>query len=227
MDVLNNKEAERPDLILLDINLPKVDGKDVLKHIKSDKELAEIPTVMLTSSTSDVELAESYRLKADGYIHKPDRLNEYDDMVRSIEEIWFDRMYYSGSTGKRKISHMPFVHTINEDELTIFVRRYQLTTNVVDECLSSIFSIYNDDLLKVATKVTLNLEEVEFVDFSGVNFIAAIKRLFEGRGCDFELSGISPVVLETLFKEAEEQNDNELEPAKGGRLVFKGAEEVI
>ena len=78
----------RPDLILLDLNLPKKDGREVLKEIKSDKELKAIPVVVLTISKAEEDVIKSYDLHANCYITKPIDLNQFAKVVKSIQEFW-------------------------------------------------------------------------------------------------------------------------------------------
>ena len=80
--------AARPDLILLDLNLPKKDGREVLKEIKSDKELKAIPVVVLTISKAEEDVIKSYDLHANCYITKPIDLNQFAKVVKSIQEFW-------------------------------------------------------------------------------------------------------------------------------------------
>lgn len=82
------KEAQTPDLILLDINLPKVDGKEVLAAIKKDGELMVIPVVMLTTSASEKDIMESYHNHANCYITKPVEFKEFMEVVHSIKHFW-------------------------------------------------------------------------------------------------------------------------------------------
>jgi CheY-like chemotaxis protein len=77
-----------PDLILLDINLPKMDGKEVLSIIKSDPELRRIPVIMLTTSSSENDILASYDNYANCYITKPVDLDRFMDVVRTIEDFW-------------------------------------------------------------------------------------------------------------------------------------------
>jgi len=78
----------RPDLILLDLNLPKKDGREVLGEIKADLELKHIPVVVLTTSDLDEDLVQSYKLQANCYISKPVDLEQFITVVRSIEDFW-------------------------------------------------------------------------------------------------------------------------------------------
>ena len=81
-------KAARPDLILLDLNLPKKDGREVLKEIKSDKEFKAIPVVVLTISKAEEDVIKSYNLHANCYITKPIDLNQFAKVVKSIQEFW-------------------------------------------------------------------------------------------------------------------------------------------
>jgi chemotaxis family two-component system response regulator Rcp1 len=78
----------RPDLILLDLNLPKVDGREVLKEIKGDESLKAIPVVVLTTSRSEEDIVKSYNLHANCYITKPVDLEQFTKVARSIQEFW-------------------------------------------------------------------------------------------------------------------------------------------
>lgn len=78
----------RPDLILLDLNLPRVDGREVLAEIKSDDNLKRIPIVVLTTSQAEEDIMKSYNLHANCYISKPIDLNQFMKVVRSIEDFW-------------------------------------------------------------------------------------------------------------------------------------------
>jgi two-component system response regulator len=77
-----------PDLILLDLNLPKKDGREVLSETKGDPKLAHIPVVILTSSKSEADIARSYRLQANCYITKPVDLEQFVKVVRAIDDFW-------------------------------------------------------------------------------------------------------------------------------------------
>lgn len=78
-----------PDIILLDINLPKLSGKDVLRIIKSDMKLRHIPVIIMTSSMSETDVIKSYNLHANGYIIKPVSLDKFADVISGIELFWF------------------------------------------------------------------------------------------------------------------------------------------
>jgi CheY-like chemotaxis protein len=80
--------AERPDLILLDLNLPRQDGRQVLAEIKKDEELRRIPVVILSSSQAEADVARAYDLHANCYITKPLDVEQLITVVRSIEDFW-------------------------------------------------------------------------------------------------------------------------------------------
>jgi len=82
------KDAETPDLILLDINLPRLDGKEVLAEIKKDKALMTIPVVMLTTSDSEKDIMESYQHHANCYITKPVEYQKFMEVVYVIKDFW-------------------------------------------------------------------------------------------------------------------------------------------
>jgi chemotaxis family two-component system response regulator Rcp1 len=84
--------APRPDLILLDLNLPKMDGREVLAHIKEDPDLKTIPTVILTTSDAEADIATSYQLQANCYLSKPVQLDEFESLVRSINDFWLTKV---------------------------------------------------------------------------------------------------------------------------------------
>lgn len=81
-------DAVTPDLILLDINLPKVDGKEVLRLIKNDETLRSIPVVILTTSSAEKDIIDSYNGHANCYILKPVKLESFLSVVQSIENFW-------------------------------------------------------------------------------------------------------------------------------------------
>ncbi len=82
-------EAPRPDLILLDLNLPRMDGRTFLAEMRADDDLKSIPVVVLTTSQAEEDIVKSYRLGANCYITKPVGLVEFARVVNSIEEFWF------------------------------------------------------------------------------------------------------------------------------------------
>ncbi|OBF11546.1 two-component system response regulator [Mycobacterium sp. 852002-10029_SCH5224772] len=81
-------DAPRPDLILLDLNLPKYDGRQLLEKIKSDPELAQIPVVVLTTSSAEEDILKSYKLHANAYVTKPVDLDQFMKAVRQIDEFF-------------------------------------------------------------------------------------------------------------------------------------------
>jgi chemotaxis family two-component system response regulator Rcp1 len=83
-----HSNAPRPDLILLDLNLPKKDGREVLAEIKGDPALMSIPVVILTTSSSDADILRSYQLHANCYITKPVGLEGFLTVVKSIDSFW-------------------------------------------------------------------------------------------------------------------------------------------
>ncbi len=82
-------EAVRPDVILLDLNLPKKDGREVLAEIKSNERLKIIPVVVLTTSKAEEDIVKSYGLGANCYVSKPVGLEQFARVVKSIEDFWF------------------------------------------------------------------------------------------------------------------------------------------
>jgi chemotaxis family two-component system response regulator Rcp1 len=80
--------ATRPDLVLLDLNLPRKDGREVLAEIKADPDLRRLPVVVLTTSTAEQDILESYNLYANCYITKPVDLDQFLAIVTSIEDFW-------------------------------------------------------------------------------------------------------------------------------------------
>lgn len=82
-------QVPRPDLILLDFNLPKKDGREVLAEIKGDENLKRIPVVVLTTSQAEEDVIKAYNLAANCYITKPVDLDQFIKIVRSIEDFWF------------------------------------------------------------------------------------------------------------------------------------------
>jgi len=81
-------EAPRPDMIMLDLNLPRKDGREVLAEIKADENLKTIPIVVLTTSRAEQDVLRAYQLNANCYINKPVDFNQFLDVVRSIESFW-------------------------------------------------------------------------------------------------------------------------------------------
>ncbi len=83
-----HQNAPRPDLILLDLNLPKMDGREVLSRVKSDEALKLIPVVVLTTSQAEEDVLRAYRLSANCYVTKPVDLHQFNRIVQAIEEFW-------------------------------------------------------------------------------------------------------------------------------------------
>lgn len=88
-----------PDLVLLDINLPRINGLEVLKEVKLDENLRRIPIVMLTSSVRDKDVADAYGNYANSYITKPESLPQLINALQSIEDYWFDLVRRPSVTG--------------------------------------------------------------------------------------------------------------------------------
>jgi CheY-like chemotaxis protein len=84
--------APRPDLILLDLNLPKVDGREVLAQIKADDRLKTIPTIILTTSEAEADIVKSYQLQANCYLSKPVQLEAFEGLVKSINDFWLTKV---------------------------------------------------------------------------------------------------------------------------------------
>ena len=84
----SHEGASRPDLILLDLNLPKYDGRQLLEQIKSDKDLCHIPVVVLSTSSAEEDILKSYKLHANAYVTKPVDLDQFMSVVRQIDEFF-------------------------------------------------------------------------------------------------------------------------------------------
>jgi len=85
-------DSPRPDLILLDLILPRMDGREVLARIKEDENLKKIPTVILTTSDSDADIILSYQLQANCYLRKPAQSDAFDSIVHTINALWLTKM---------------------------------------------------------------------------------------------------------------------------------------
>jgi chemotaxis family two-component system response regulator Rcp1 len=85
------KDAPRPDLILLDLNLPRKNGREVLSEIKNDPDLKNIPVLVMTTSKAQQDVSRAYSLNANCYITKPMDLEDFMDVMHSIEDFWFDK----------------------------------------------------------------------------------------------------------------------------------------
>lgn len=83
--------SPRPDIILLDLNLPRMDGREVLARIKEDDKLKTIPVVILTTSDAEADITKSYQLKANCYLTKPVQLDQFESLVKSINEFWLTK----------------------------------------------------------------------------------------------------------------------------------------
>lgn len=89
-------DAPRPDIILLDLNMPRMDGRECLARIKSDPELHRIPVVILTTSEADQDVFRSYDLHANCYISKPVDLEQFMKVVKTIKQFWFTIVHLPG-----------------------------------------------------------------------------------------------------------------------------------
>jgi CheY-like chemotaxis protein len=94
MDFLYRREdyssgTPRPDLILLDLNMPGMGGKEFLRRIKEEERLKQIPVVILTTSEAENDIIDSYKLQASGYVHKPVTLEEFKEGMKKLKEYWF------------------------------------------------------------------------------------------------------------------------------------------
>ncbi len=78
----------RPDLVLLDLNLPKMDGREVLKEIREDPELTDLPVVVLTTSSAEEDICKAYKLHANCYISKPVDFRQFSEVIKKIEGFW-------------------------------------------------------------------------------------------------------------------------------------------
>lgn len=81
-------EKSTPDLILLDLNLPKMDGREVLEIVKSDENLRRIPVIVLTTSDADQDILKSYNLHVNCYLNKPVDFDKFFDIIQKIEDFW-------------------------------------------------------------------------------------------------------------------------------------------
>ena len=87
-----NALAPRPVLILLDLNLPKMDGREVLAEVKGDSDLKTIPIVILTTSDAESDITRSYQLHVNCYLIKPVRLEEFENLVKSVSDFWLRKV---------------------------------------------------------------------------------------------------------------------------------------
>ncbi len=87
-----HESAPRPALVLLDLNLPRMDGREVLGRIKANEDLKTIPTVIVTTSDIPADVLISYRLQANAYLRKPIELDAFEDLVVSVNDFWLKRV---------------------------------------------------------------------------------------------------------------------------------------
>jgi len=85
----NYRDVVTPDLILLDLNLPKKDGREVLEEVKNDDALSHIPVVILTTSEAEKDIVKSYKLHANCYVTKPMGIDQFVEVIKAIEDFWF------------------------------------------------------------------------------------------------------------------------------------------
>jgi chemotaxis family two-component system response regulator Rcp1 len=98
-----NTLAPRPVLILLDLNLPKMDGREVLAEVKGDIDLKTIPIVILTTSDAESDITRSYQLHANCYLTKPVRLEEFENLVRSVNDFWLTKVKLMNVQGPDRV----------------------------------------------------------------------------------------------------------------------------
>ena len=87
-----HSNAPRPEFILLDLNLPRMDGREVLARIKADASFRTIPVVILTTSDADADVLKSYELNANAYLRKPVTLEAFESLVKSINDFWLTKV---------------------------------------------------------------------------------------------------------------------------------------
>ena len=117
-------DAPRPDLVLLDLNLPRMDGREVLQAIKSDPELASIPVVVLTTSEAEEDVLRSYSLHANAYVTKPVDFERFIDVVRQIDDFFVtvvrlpraDLEVRSRAVGRRRALDGPALEPVHAEE---------------------------------------------------------------------------------------------------------------
>jgi two-component system response regulator len=101
------RDAPRPDLILLDLNLPKKDGREVLAEVKGDDDLRAIPVVVLTTSTAESDVLRSYKLHANSYVRKPLGFEQFLAVVQQIESFWLTLVRLSDGDGSSPEREQP------------------------------------------------------------------------------------------------------------------------
>jgi chemotaxis family two-component system response regulator Rcp1 len=89
-----HEHVPRPDLILLDLNLPRMDGREVLASVKRDPELKTIPIIILTTSDSEADIRRSYELQASCYLTKPSHLEDFEHLVHCLCEFWLTKVWF-------------------------------------------------------------------------------------------------------------------------------------
>jgi CheY-like chemotaxis protein len=89
LEILRDSGSARPDLVLLDLNLPRLSGIEVLREVKDDPQLRTIPIVVLTTSRADEDVLEAYRNHVNAYVRKPVDFDEFMEKIRTIERFWF------------------------------------------------------------------------------------------------------------------------------------------
>ncbi len=92
IDFLRDDGSPCPDFVLLDLNLPRKDGLDVLEEIKGDPEMEQLPVLVLSSSTAREDIISSYEKHANAYLSKPDSHESFVELVQAVESFWFDRV---------------------------------------------------------------------------------------------------------------------------------------
>ena len=105
MEMLNHGETPLPDFILLDLNLPKKSGKEVLREMRQDKKLKCIPVVVLTTSSSEEDIIEVYRNCANSFITKPVNLDQFIKVVESIQDFWLTIVKLPKNCELRPLNH--------------------------------------------------------------------------------------------------------------------------
>lgn len=93
-------EAPRPDLILLDLNMPRMDGREFLRELKADPALRGIPVLVLTTSSAESDISESYMSGASGFVTKPVEMDRFSEVMRQIGDYWFVAVRLQGKDGE-------------------------------------------------------------------------------------------------------------------------------
>jgi chemotaxis family two-component system response regulator Rcp1 len=97
-------DAPRPNVIVMDLNLPKVHGHEVLALLKTTPQFQTIPVIVLTSSQAESHVESCYQLMANSYLQKPDNLQEYEALVKLLNQFWFTRVKLPNNTRRRNLS---------------------------------------------------------------------------------------------------------------------------